>query len=487
MSLHSFRFKIAVASGLIIGLLLVGFGAILWQLTYRMELARVDRELRQLGAPHLERVQGGDHWLRFESALRFVAGSNSAPAFILWVRNDDRVVYQSPHWPEDLDPDSLPRLVNYEDVKGLDPGRPPPPPPRRGEEISPRNPALPRKAARFLTLHAGGRDWRLGVMGNPYSTMILGVDLNESHSGMERLRWAYLIALATALGLASVAAWYLAERALRPVTALTETARRVTARGLGQRIPAMSRDQEFNRLVVVFNEMLDRLEASFQQATRFSADASHELKSPLARLQVELEQAVESAPGGSPQQAAFSSLLDEISRLKAIVQKLLLLSLADAGRLDLHREPVDLSQIVENVVEDCRGQAPDLLVECLAIPGTLVKADPHLLEQALQNLASNAIKYNLEQGSIRFEMSANAPWIELRVTNTGGDIPVDQQNRLFERFYRGDKSRSHHVEGVGLGLSLSREILRAHAGDLCLDSSGGGTTTFLVRLPTGAA
>ena len=133
--------------------------------------------------------------------------------------------------------------------------------------------------------------------------------------------------------LAGLSAWFVAQRALRPIAALTRTAERVTARGLDQRIPAMPRDQEFNRLIIVFNEMLDRLEKSFQQATRFSADASHELKTPLARLQVELEQALESAPASSPQQEVYSSMLDEISRLKAMVQKLLLLSLADAGQL----------------------------------------------------------------------------------------------------------------------------------------------------------
>lgn len=120
--MSSFRSKIALISGLLTFALLIGSGFVLWELTSRMELARVDRELRNLGVPHLERVVGGEHWARFESALGFVAGTDAAPSFILRVRIDDRVVYQSPHWPDDLDPNSFPRLTEYEGPGAPRPG-----------------------------------------------------------------------------------------------------------------------------------------------------------------------------------------------------------------------------------------------------------------------------------------------------------------------------------------------------------------------------
>ncbi len=304
---------------------------------------------------------------------------------------------------------------------------------------------------------------------------------------MEELRNTYLSALIVVLALVAGGAWFVARRALRPVTALTQTAERVTARGLDQRIPAMPSDAEFNRLITVFNEMLDRLEKSFTQATRFSADASHELKTPLARLQVELEQALESVPAGSPQQEVFSSLLDEVSRLKAIVQKLLLLSLADAGQLQLHLQSANLTLMLEGVIEDCRLQAPHLSVEQSLAPGVEVRADPELLEQALQNLASNAVKYNRGNGSIRFELARAGETALVRVTNTGPGIPATDRARVFERFYRADKSRSGKVEGVGLGLSLAREIVRAHGGELVLEDGGDSLTTFAIRLPVNDA
>jgi two-component system, OmpR family, heavy metal sensor histidine kinase CusS len=483
MHLNSFRLKIALLSGLITGLLLVGAGLVLWQVTCQFNLDRLDREIRNLGQANLDRVQGDEHWVRLEDALKFVSGNRQTAIFVLWVKNYDKVIYQSPDWPTNLAAESFPVPVQYEGPNAPLPGQPLPPPPRRGEQISARNPALPLKTPQFYTRVTGGKSWRIGVMGNPYVTLVLGANLDEFDSRMAELRNAYLAALLAVLVLVGGGAWFVARRALNPVTTLTQVAESVTARGLDQRIPAMTRDQEFNRLITVFNEMMDRLETSFSQATRFSADASHELKTPLARLQAELEQALANAPAGSPPQEIYSSLLDEVSRLKAIVQKLLLLSLADAGQLKLKCEPANLTRLLENVIEDCRAQAPGLTVEQTLAPDVHVNADPDLLEQALQNLASNAIKYNQAGGCIRFELAGETGRALVRVANTGPGIPPADRERIFERFYRADPARSHHVEGVGLGLSLAREILRAHGGDLVLDPAGEPLTVFVAWVP----
>ncbi len=483
MNLRSFRFKIALLSGLTTGLLLIGSGLVLWRVSYQFNLDRIDREIRNVGQANLDRVQGGDHWERLENALKFVAGDRQSTAFVLWVKHEDRVIYQSPDWPASLAPESFPVSGKYEGPNAPMPGGPLPPPPRRGEEISPRNPALPLKSARFFTRPADGKSWRVGVMGNPYMTLILAANIDDFDARMGEMRNTYLAALAAILLFVALSAWLVARRALRPVATLTQTAERVTARGLDQRIPTMTGDAEFNRLITVFNEMLDRLEKSFAQATRFSADASHELKTPLARLQVELEQAVENTPAGSPQQEIFGSLLDEVCRLKAIVQKLLLLSLADAGRLQLHRKTVNLSRVLEGIIEDCRLQTPLLAVEQTLAPDVEISADPDLLEQALQNLATNAIKYNYERGQIRFELAREPDRVLVRVANTGPGIPPTDRERIFERFYRVDKARSGCVDGVGLGLSLAREIIRAHGGELMLENSNSHLTTLLARLP----
>ena len=483
MNLNSFRLKIALLSGLITGLLLIGSGFGLWRISYQLNLDHVDREIRNLGQANLDRVQGGEHWTRLEAALKFVAGNRTSSGYILWVKNYDQVIYQSPDWPSELTPEAFSVSEKYEGPNAPKPGEPLPPPPRRGEQISPQNPALPLKSPEFFTRVASGKTWRIAVMGNPYVTLILAADMGEFKDRMATLRNTYLVALAVVLLLVAGSAWLVAKRALRPVAMLSQTVEQVTAQGLNQRIPTMIHEQEFNRLVTVFNEMLARLETSFQQATRFSADASHELKTPLARLQMELEQALENASSDSPQQEIYSSLLDEISRLKAIVQKLLLLSLADAGHLQLQLQPLDLSAMLANVVEDCQAQTEAIKIQSQIPPDIHVNADPDLLEQALQNLASNAVKYNHDGGVVQFELQLETDQVLIRVTNTGSQIPIADRDRIFERFYRADPARSGQVEGTGLGLSLAREIIRAHGGDLSLEASDDHFTRFAIKLP----
>ena len=488
MILNSFRLKIALWTGVFTGLLLIGSSALLWRISHQFNLNQLDREIRNVGRANLDRVQGGDHWARLEEALKFVSGDQQAARLVLWVKHNDKVIYLSPNWPRGLEPESFRPADTYEGPNALKPGQPLPAAPRRGEPISPSNPALPLKPAQFSTHQTGATAWRVGVMGNPYMTLIVAANMDDFDARMGRLRNLYFSTVIAVLALVAGGAWIVARRALRPVTALTQTAERVTAQGLDQRIPTLTSDAEFKRLITVFNEMLDRLEKGFTQATRFSADASHELKTPLARLQMELEEALQNAPAGSPQKEVFSSLLDEVTRLKAIVQKLLLLSLADAGRLQLQKQPVNLTRLLEGVIEDCRLQAPHLTVEQSLAPKVEVPADPELLEQALQNLATNAIKYNCDGGKIRFELATDTQSALVRVANTGPAIPESDRERIFERFYRGDQSRSQCVDGVGLGLSLTREIIRSHGGELVLeeDARGQQMNHFMVQLPKSA-
>lgn len=486
--MRSFRLQLALLSGAFAAVLLLAAGAYAWRLTTRFNLDRLDRELRNIGAANLERVVGDEHWRRVESALRFVSGTDRPPGFALWVKNYDRELYRSPHWPTKIFPESLPRPTDLE--TGPAPSVRPPPPPRQGEPLSPRNPPLPRKVPIFLTLPSDDHQWRVAVMGTPYTQLVVVANIDGFHADLTALRSAFFAALPFALLLVGGGAWFLAGRALRPVQVLTQAAERVTARGLDQRITTPGNVREFERLVTVFNEMLDRLEKGFHQANRFSADASHELKTPLALLQAELEQALASTPSGSPQQQLYTSLLDEVQRLKAITQKLLLLSLADSGRLELHREPTDLAQLLANVIEDATALAPHLAIEHAIPAHVTVLADAVLLEQALQNLTNNAIKYNRAEGLIRLTLRLAADSAIVTVANTGPGISAENRPHVFERFFRGDRSRARHAAtGVGLGLSLSREIIRAHGGDLALSPprDDGDWTEFVVRLPVAVA
>jgi signal transduction histidine kinase len=328
--------------------------------------------------------------------------------------------------------------------------------------------------------------WRTGIMGSERITMLVGVNLAGYYADAERYRRAFLGIVPLAMLLLAAGGWLLAARALKPVALITRTAEGITARGLGQRIPPVVADRELARLVEVINTMLARLEKSFGQALRFSADAAHELQTPLTILQGELDEAVQHAPVGSAEQRRYSGLLEEVQRLKAIVQKLLILARADAGRLELQLQPLDLSSMLESAAEDAGALAPQLKVETQIAPGVMVKADSELLGQVISNLTSNGVKYNRENGLIRFTLSVRNRQACLTIANTGTPVPAQARERIFDRFYRVDQARSKAVPGSGLGLSLAREIVLAHGGELRLDLGTGPMVSFTLMLPVAA-
>lgn len=338
------------------------------------------------------------------------------------------------------------------------------------------------REARYVTLEANGMTWRVGVVGHEMATAVIAFNLKSLRAENARFRNLFLAVAPVVLLLLAAAGWQLARRALRPVNLITEKAERITARDLHERIPVVRSDQEFARLVDVINGMLERLERSFGQAARFSADAAHELKTPLTILQGRLEQGVQESENGSAQQRVFADLLDEVQRLKSITRKLLLLARADAGSLPLARETVDLSAAVSNACDDIRTLAPEITLKPDIQPGVYVHADADLLRQAIQNLASNAVKFNVPNGSIEIRLTA-ADAAVLDVANTSIALRDEDREKLFERFFRAEASHHRGVDGSGLGLSLSREIARAHGGDVRILPGRDGWTRFELRLP----
>ncbi len=237
-------------------------------------------------------------------------------------------------------------------------------------------------------------------------------------------------------------------------------------------------------LLKVFNQMMGRLERSFKQALRFSADAAHELKTPLAILQGELECALQQVDSGSELQQKFSHLLDEVCRLSTIVRKLLLLSLADAGQMRLHAIEMDLSKMLVDLTDDLEILAPELELQSEIGQNLKIWGDRDLIVQVLQNLLTNAIKYNLPSGWVRIEAKLYGFTVCVTVSNSSETIPISEHKQIFERFHRGGSARNRQIEGTGLGLSLSREIARAHGGDLKIDRTPPGQTAFTLTLPS---
>lgn len=506
MILRSFKAKFALLAVLLSGLVLAGFAFLAMTTMARTGLERVDRELLALGDPQVRRAQPPNHWERFDHSLGVLYGEESSDQYVIRVTNrQGQLLYVSPHWPAAM---SLTALNAPAQAVSSAPERPPPqerpafePPPHRLDELDRHGPPPGRDgfepnappaqmrllAPCFVTRTAGRRTWRFALLGNEQVALVVGTDLAGFQAEIRQFRNTCLVAAPAALLWLAVAGWLLAVQALRPVKVLTHVAAGITAAGLDQRVPSMPADREFQNLIDVINAMFARIERSYRQATRFSADAAHELKTPLTILQGQLEQAVQTAVSGSREQRASAELLEEVQRLKAIVRKLLLLAQADAGQLRLNMQRVDLAALVREVGDDIRTQAPGGKLQIEAAGVVCVKGDVDLLTQAIQNLASNAMKFNDERGVIQLTLHAKTRQAVLTVANTGPGIPDGERERLFERFYRADKARHRRVDGSGLGLSLAREIARAHNGDLTLDRSDASLTVFTLVVPLGAA
>jgi heavy metal sensor kinase len=347
------------------------------------------------------------------------------------------------------------------------------------------NALLLTRIPEFMTLKTRDGSWRIGRLGGDDFTFIIGLDARPNEAEIRQLQLAFLLALPVALALVGLGGWIVAGRALRPLRMISETAAHVTSAGLDRRIPLSDEDPEIRRLIDTLNHMMDRLEQGFRQATRFSADASHELKTPIAIMRGELENAIHEAAPGSSEQKLLSSLLDETQRLAGITRSLLLLSRADAGQLVPALEEIELSTLLGELLEDAGVLAAEAEIELQThiTPGIRVMADPLLLRSALLNVLMNAVKYNEPGGFIRVDLEADGPEARIRVANSGSGIPAEEQARIFDRFQRADRSRARRIDGIGLGLSLTREILHAHHGGVGLEESRPGLTRFIIHLP----
>jgi heavy metal sensor kinase len=295
----------------------------------------------------------------------------------------------------------------------------------------------------------------------------------------------YLIAGPIILVVVAAGGWWIARRALLPVESITATAEQITARRLDQRLPVPTAKDELRRLTNVLNRMIDGLEASFRQATRFTADASHELKTPLTIIRGELESALREGGYAPGQERLLINLLEETERLSRITERLLLLSRADAGHLRVDTLPVDLAELLRELMEDAEilgARAEVSIEECLP-EAAWVAGDANFLRQLLLNLLDNAVKYNEPGGRVELRLQRQGPHWQVTVGNTGAGIGSQAAAHLFDRFYRGDESRNGKRPGHGLGLSICREIARAHGGEVSLQVSRAGWTEFCLELP----
>ena len=331
-----------------------------------------------------------------------------------------------------------------------------------------------------------GRNIRLAEFSENGLTLRVGDDLNEINQVGRDIFLAMLAAIPTVLLVTLVGARWVASKAIAPVEEIRQAAARITPQRLDQRLPVPPTGDEIAGLIEVLNATFERLERSFEQSVRFSADASHHLKTPIAVLRAGVEEILADEQCSAKTREAAEALLHRVHQLNSVADNLLLLARADAGRLELRRIEFDLSELLDGVLDDARALAEpcDLTVEAEVPKHLLFTGDRCFIAMIAQNLLENAIKYNAPGGRVRVAARAVNGAVEMTVGNTGEGIPQERVPHLFERFYRvrGDE----RVAGHGLGLSTAQELARAHGGDIALARSDATWTELRVWLPHAA-
>ncbi len=323
------------------------------------------------------------------------------------------------------------------------------------------------------------------IQGRMLGIVQVGSPLDEIQEALDQLLLVLAISVPLVLVVASLGGLFLANQALKPVDRITRTAQRIGSGDLSQRIPleGLPRD-EIGRLAETFNEMIAKLERSFEQMKRFTADASHELKTPLSVLRGEVEVGLKRTRSPEEYRRILKSCLEEITRMSRIVEDLLMLARADSGSLMLRRERVNLRDVAEEV---WRGFYREALGKGLRFHfggrAAEVLGDRERLRQMIANLVDNAIKYTPSGGQVELTTGSSDGVAMITVRDTGEGIPPEEQEKVFERFYRVDKARSREKGGTGLGLSICKWVAEAHGGTISLESNPGEGSTFTVRLP----
>jgi two-component system OmpR family sensor kinase len=296
------------------------------------------------------------------------------------------------------------------------------------------------------------------------------------------------IALPIVLLFAVLVAWVAIGAMLSPVDRLIADLEAIQdGRSLHRRLPVESDENELDRLAATINAMIERLEGSFAGLRRFTADASHELKTPLTVLRADIERVMQSPTVSMDQLQPLEEALAETARMADLVNSLLTLARADEGRFDIHRETVDLEPMVREVHETALilGEASGVKVELVELTPATVSGDPVRLRQLFLNLVTNALKYTSRGGSVSIALERRGEDVAFVVQDTGLGIAAADLPFIFERFWRADRARSRGSErgGFGLGLAIAQWIAHAHGGNITVASRLGRGSTFTVAIP----
>lgn len=335
----------------------------------------------------------------------------------------------------------------------------------------------------FRTMNVGGIRGRIGGFEIGDYTVHVGMSLAAIDAFQHDLLFGLLLTMPLIGVMVFAGGLWLGNRAVAPVAALSAAAEEISVENLTEHLPAPEADDEIARLTTVLNDAFDRMRASYISAARFSADASHQLKTPVAVLRAGLESMRDSQTMAPHEKEEMESMLRQVRRLSGLIQDLLLLARTDAKRLGIDSRPFDLADLAASGLDDLEALAYErLTIEHEIQKPLIVYADPAHVAMVVQNLIENSAKYTPENGTVRITASHDGTTARFSVANTGPALPEADREGIFERFRRGS-TVGETQSGQGLGLNIARELARAHGGELALERSDGEWTEFVFTIP----
>jgi two-component system, OmpR family, sensor kinase len=312
----------------------------------------------------------------------------------------------------------------------------------------------------------------------------VAMSLDDAYAVTRAGRWLFLtmaLVILTAIGLTSA---LLANSALRPIDQLVRRARDIGEANLSERLPHPGTVDEIGRLVETLNDMLGRLDRSFDAQRRFTADASHELRSPLSRLRAELEVTLRRPRTTEEYGETLRSCLDEVERLQRLTEELLRLARIDSREEPERPEAIPVGEIIDAAVAVIRPEANSrsVALEVASAPEVLVSAARGAAKLALANILHNAVKFSPAGGLVKTVVTVSQGEAVVAVSDTGPGVSPEELSQLFQRFYRGHAARSTDAAGVGLGLAIARALLERQGGRISVETGTGTGATFSVHL-----
>jgi len=317
--------------------------------------------------------------------------------------------------------------------------------------------------------------------------VVIGRSMQSNENVLAEFTRDYLMLLPGLIISGILLGWIVAGRAISPVNALARTAESISGTNLGLRIPLRHTGDELDHLIKTFNSMVERLERSFQMTRQFSTDVSHELRTPLTAIRGQLEVALLTAKSPDQYREAMINALEDVERLTRTIRAMLLLSQAESGQLALQKSTIDLSALVEDIVDQFQIPAEEaqLKVRCELNSPAQTDADRVQIERMVSNLLSNAVKYTPSGGTVVARVHSPGDKVIFEVEDSGVGIGADHLPHIFDRFYRVPGS-SKEKQGLGLGLSFVAWIVKAHDGVVEVSSKPGDGTRFTIALPAAA-